>query len=62
MGSIRYCLRYMSWYLKVCEYDQEIPQSHNADQPGYPQHHEEEPQNNNSHDASGKQLKKQSTQ
>ena len=37
---------------EVSEYDQEIPQSHTADQP---RHHEEEPQNLNSNNTSARQ-------
>ena len=40
---------------KVSEYDQEVPQSHTADQLG-PRHREEEPQNTHSHKTSGRQL------
>ena len=40
---------------KASEYDQEIPQSHTADQPTAPR--EEEPQKTNSHKTSGRQLK-----
>ena len=39
---------------KLSEYDQEIPQSHTADQPTAS---EEEPQNTNSYKTSGRQLK-----